>query len=520
MNKLILFRKIKGSLSVFISSILIPFILIFSMVCESARLGTQKAMYASALYVSSYSTLASYCLELYTDYGIFALQKDEEKITETCSRYLSKNLLTESDITDLYSSFYKPESFSLSVDNISYITGDDGRLFAKSAINYSKDTLISDAADFVISNFHTNAGILGTSKELPLNPTNIDLSSTDKDTLSKTTEKESKNKDSYMDIIKNTVASADTPSANYNDLTELFTTFFSMSLLSFVTPNPTKLSKLAVKKAVLPSETKKLSKQAAEEYTPYNRFTPTKNSNIIADGLDKTFFVRYLSKEFTCYTDTLEDDFNNDLPLLYQLEYILFGEETDLYNLLYTAIALVITRAQLNFAYILTDSEKVSSAKALATETFVEFAIPGLIELATLIILIVWSVAESVIDCRDLMSSKKVPLIKSKATWTLSLENISSISDVKSKNKGNSGLSYKDYILCLFMFQNNTDTYFKTMDVIQVCIEHKYDTYFRMNECVYGFKTTLTTNNSHIFNYWGKYFYDTYKLTTTLSLSY
>lgn len=490
------------------------------MVCESARLGTQKAMYASALYVSSYSVLASYCLELYEDYGIFALQKSEEDITKACNEYLSKNLLAESDITNLYSSFYRPHSFSLSVDDITSITEGDGRFFAKSAINYSKDTLLSDGVDFVVSNFHKNAGIMGSTKELPLNPADVDLSSAEKDSISETVESKSKDKDSYMDIIKNAATSSKKSSVSYDDLTKLFETFLSMSLLSFVTPNPTQLSKLAVRKAVLPSETKELSKEAETEYTPYNRFTPTKNSNLIADGLDKTFFVRFLAKEFTCYTDTLEEDFDDDLPLHYQLEYILFGEETDLYNLLYTAISLVITRAQLNFAYIITDSEKVSSAKTLATETFAEFAIPGLIELATLIILIIWSVAESVVDCRDLMSQKKVPLIKSKSTWTLSLENIGSVADVKSKNKGNSGLSYKDYVLCLFMFQNNTATYFNTMDVIQVCIEHKYDIYFRMNECVYGFNATLSTENPHIFNYLGRYFSGTYNVNTKLSISY
>ncbi len=513
-------HKLKGSLSVFISTILVPLILVFSMVCESARLGNQKAMYASALYLSSYSVLAAYCQELYEDYGLFALLEDKEAVAEDCSKYLSKNLLQDSGTTRFYKSFYRPDSFSSTVEDILYLTDGDGKYFAKSAINYSKDTLISDVSGFVISEFHKNSSVIGSSQKLPVNIDGLDLSSMDEETVADMTENAENSSSNCMDIIKNTITSENLSSVSFNEIMELIPVLMSTSLLSIVAPNATELSKLAIKLAYLPSETRELSEEAEAQHSSFDKLEPTKNTNLISDGLDKTFFIRYLSEEFTCYSDFSEDN-SLDAPLLYQLEYILNGADTDLSNLLFTAIALVVTRAQLNFAYIMTDSDKVSVAKSAAEAAFAEFGIPGLVELATLVILVVWSLAEGIVDCRDLMHYKKVPLIKTKASWTLSLENIGKIMTTTSKNKGDTGLSYKDYVLSLLMLQNSTDTYFQTMDVIQVCIEHSYDTYFRMNDCIYGFTATLTTESHHIFNFLLRHYsVNKYTLKNTKSITY
>ena len=99
------------------------------------------------------------------------------------------------------------------------------------------------------------------------------------------------------------------------------------------------------------------------------------------------------------------------------VEYILVGKPDAEANVNGVKVRLLGTRTIFNTVAIFTDSAKRNQATALAS------AIPTpLTPVLTVVILIAWAVAESVLDVVDLMNGDSVPLFKTGGEWTLSIE--------------------------------------------------------------------------------------------------
>ncbi|MBE5940432.1 MAG: hypothetical protein E7266_08550 [Lachnospiraceae bacterium] len=525
MNRSVTFKYASGALSHFAASVILPLLLIFSMVCESARIANQKAVFSSALYLSSFSALSSYCKEVHSDYGLFLLQMDEKELSDEISLYLNKNLMTCSDLSSAYNSFYRPESLSYQIDNLTYITDCDGQLFARSVINYSKDTLIPHISELILSEMCQNINTINENPKVFTEFEDLKLSDLEENDVSSVWDKllsgfDNSTKDNFKDILQETNPSFRDVSLSIDKLFDTMITIFSSSLLSLIVNDPTNLSQLTISSEHLPSETVMHSENDPADNTGFDSLKPLSGSTI-SETSDKLFYTIYLGDKFPCFTDYPETS-TDSLPLLYQLEYILCGESKDVYNLLVTATAMVMIRASCNLLYLFTDSDKLSDAKSAAEKMAAGLAsFPGIVEILTFFILTVWAIAEGVIDCRDLLDNKKVALVKSPHTWTLDIENIGSLLVTKSKNPGDSGLTYKEYLLALLALQNDTTTYFNTMDMIQVTTAQKYGCRFIIKDCLYGFSGTLKTENTHIFNFIGNSFMNKqYSVTNTLTLTY
>lgn len=165
--------------------------------------------------------------------------------------------------------------------------------------------------------------------------------------------------------------------------------------------------------------------------------------------MQKIIFGQYCIEHFRNYIDKKQNT-----VLSYELEYLLGGKLSDQDNLEWVVKALLPIRAGFNALHILKSPKKMGEAEALAVSVCGWTGIPGLATLTKYILIQVWAYGESVIDVRDLLEGKKVPLIKNERQWTMALAGLKSISSKsKSNNIGDKGFDYQNYIRFLLAIQ-------------------------------------------------------------------
>lgn len=107
--------------------------------------------------------------------------------------------------------------------------------------------------------------------------------------------------------------------------------------------------------------------------------------------------------------------------LQYQQEYILGAGDNDRANLRIVANRLIMIREGINAAYLMSDPAKRAQMHALALGIASAFLVPPAAFIIEGALLLCWAFAESVLDVRELFHGGKVPIVKSAATWQVSI---------------------------------------------------------------------------------------------------
>ena len=201
-------------------------------------------------------------------------------------------------------------------------------------------------------------------------------------------------------------------------------------------------------------------------------------ANILTDII----FDEYLLDKFPDYTDGGGEDCLN-----YAVEYVLAGKESDIKNLEYVVNRLLVIREALNFLYLQKDVQKQEEAYTLAAALVGITGIPPLIEAAKIGILMTWAFQESTDDISALLEGKKVPLMKSAATWN---------------QESDQGISYQDYLRILLLTQNREKKTMRTLDLIESRIRLLDDfPNFRIDNCAETMRVHLKFSAPRIFLY-------------------
>ena len=199
---------------------------------------------------------------------------------------------------------------------------------------------------------------------------------------------------------------------------------------------------------------------------------------------DKILLDRYILQKADCYTSEKAEG-----ELKYQLEYVINGKETDVDNLKKTVEKLLFIRQAANAAYLFQDGAKVAEAEALALSLTAVSLAPEFAEPVKISILLAWAYAESVYDIRLLLSGKKVPLLKTAESWHLGLSEMlrfrEHLSDEKSTEPTENGLSYEEYLGMLLLQIDHKDKVERMMDVIEMGVRcTKGNQSFRLDACI------------------------------------
>ena len=197
------------------------------------------------------------------------------------------------------------------------------------------------------------------------------------------------------------------------------------------------------------------------------------------EWVDKVLFQQYLLSYFSNYQSGKENT-----PLTYELEYIISGKSKDIENLKNMAEQLLVIRQILNFLYLISDAQAQEEAGVLAVALAGATANPVVIDVVKMGILTAWAFGESILDVRALFAGKKIPLLKSKNTWTLTLADFGRIvqKDFWAK-ESEAGIRYEDYLGILLLFQNEESLAMRAMDLQELMIKEKYkDSGFLMDQ--------------------------------------
>lgn len=180
--------------------------------------------------------------------------------------------------------------------------------------------------------------------------------------------------------------------------------------------------------------------------------------------LDAGYSAVYARQVFNCATNTTVREntvFQNEI------EYIISGKDTDLYNLKAVAEKIAATRLPVNYAYLMSSKSKCAVIKNFSVPlSFVtpvpEFVIRNLIAGA-------WAYVEAIVETRTLLSGKKLEFAKTDANWITDLDNLEDT--IKNNVEGDDkGLSYEDYLMILLAV-NKDKTYYRMLDLMQLNAE-------------------------------------------------
>ena len=195
---------------------------------------------------------------------------------------------------------------------------------------------------------------------------------------------------------------------------------------------------------------------------------------------EKLMLDQYYFEKCGRYGEELEKS-----ALKYQLEYLIFGQNSDYGNLEKMAQTLFFWREASNYIYLMGCGPKLREAEAVAAALSAVALCPELKEPIKLSIIFAWTFAESISDLRILFDGGRVPLLKTDSTWNLSLLDMFDFRGHLQKDDCGEGLYYSDYLRIKAIMTPEKDKLIRMADIIEMDIR-KTDgnAQFRIDDCI------------------------------------
>lgn len=160
--------------------------------------------------------------------------------------------------------------------------------------------------------------------------------------------------------------------------------------------------------------------------------------------------------------------------LLYQHEYIIGGKKSDKANLEAVLNRILLIRTAVNFSAIYADAGKKSEAYAAAAAIVGFTGMEPLIRLTQTLIIIAWSMVESLVDIAGLLQERDVPFIKKTGQVLTSFAELFVLTNSaitkrakKFPKAGKKSVGYSEYIKVFLFSIGSEKRRFRIMDIIQ-----------------------------------------------------
>lgn len=256
------------------------------------------------------------------------------------------------------------------------------------------------------------------------------------------------------------------------------------ALLSMVLPEGAEISEASLPQAGLPSDRRGKAIDKRES-----------RSLGVNGAADKVLYMEYCGQFFEDFCSSANGNFK------YELEYLLHGNRIDGKNLTDCVKQLLAVREGLNFAAILTDSQKRQEAEGLAAAIVGGTGFLPLIGITAFFIMGIWALGEALTDVKTLLSGGTVPIWKRGDSWNLSLEGLLDIgrSGTVPQGKSSEGVDYEGY-LKIFLFLMPVETVdYRMMDLIQAKLAEEKPG-FQMDLCACQVEILVEVCGKHVFS--------------------
>ena len=492
------FRR-KGSISVFLSLLLV-FLLVFSLVLlESARINSIRYADASAGNAAVKSIEASFIRQLFDEYGILLYDGgqgsgwiNEEAIEAQIRDYYTLN---RSPQAIFGGSFFRGSPFRIQLLEMISATDYRGTGFIRNAAAYYP----YEAAGEVLAMIREELGLFGKGDAAKSDADGKDAEREDTDwsdffevpgdghngkvpgrkTLKQMSEAESGGKtddsadgndfdeERYEDAIEESVI---------GDADEVR----AKGWLSLVIPAGTAISGRTLDTDDLPSLC------ARDERMPDEP----------AGWMDKIAFQEYLLSTFSNYLEKKRDD-----TVQYEVEYMLAGKDSDEANLKAVLERIIWMREGMNILYLYGSPVRREEAMAMAAALTGWAGIPLLTILTQASLIAAWAYAESILDVRTLVKGKKVPIMKTDESWTLTLAQTPGFlkGNAMEAKSSEVGMDYQGFLRLLLYLKDSEDLAYRAMDMIQTYLR-RYDGSFCMANALCSMRVRITSETAPLFS--------------------
>lgn len=207
---------------------------------------------------------------------------------------------------------------------------------------------------------------------------------------------------------------------------------------------------------------------------------------------ERLLFTQYIMEHFSSSVEKKIEGRSLD----YEIEYLLYGKESDEENLRATVSRLLLFRLAMNYMYLMSDAEKQGEAEAMAVAISAVLLQPEAIELIKQLLLLLWSFGESVMDLRSLLSGKKVAFFKSAEDWQLQLNSLFRLGSEEDGMQGadsENGMDYGQYLQILLFLQKDSELTMRTLDRVEQNLKLEQGLeFFRVDACITKMKLQNT----------------------------
>lgn len=481
----------KGSITIFMTLILT---LMLSLLCsglKSVQMAAARTQILNGADIGLYSLFGQYDRFLLEEYDLFFLEANG-----------SDGSFNLSGVYDNLESYVKPvlkqNSQNLKLTQGGFTgyrlaTDENGEIFYRQVVDYMKDTLgfqgISEVIDRMTNqkNKTEEAERKGQETENGQTLENYESEMQSASQNSKAAQEAAQSADSgeFSDGSSSQLP-AETKTEVVNPI-PILKRIRRMNLLDLVVPTEKGISDKEVNWSDLLSH----RDIATGMSMPDSRQVDTSKTS-------QFLFQEYLSNHLGNYSEQKAGG------LSYQMEYLLYGKNSDRENLKAVARKLLLIREGVNIAFLLADGAKMAEVSALALAIASGFLIPpaaGVIEAA---LLLCWSFAESILDLRELFAGGKVPLVKTGSNWQLSLSNLPYLLEKLDTDRRDceGGMSYEDYLQVLFLTKSKSEILKRGMDMIEQNIRMESGrSEFRLDHCIAAVEVSLDVRANNLKTY-------------------
>lgn len=211
-------------------------------------------------------------------------------------------------------------------------------------------------------------------------------------------------------------------------------------------------------------------------------------SKFLTDVRDTVYVNEYIIGMFKSATDNIKDvnnqkkenltlnNFSKDLHYLdYEVEYVLFGDSVDYVNLVAAISVIFGIRVALNIIHLVSDMDKMNIITNIANAIAGWWTLGVGSIIITIVLTLIWAIAESIADIKTLLDGEKVPLLKNKMTWETDIFNgivglVVDNADSDNEQSLMPSLSYNDYLrlLLLIGWVDEETKLYRILDLIQM----------------------------------------------------
>lgn len=508
----------RGQITVFLSLLFLVLMMSFLFIVEGVISYSASSLGEDAVKGAGESIMANYDRELFKNYHLFFLDPRQKDYIVTDGKEFINQYFSGNSFFDIYCD-------SLEVTGEKTAVDEDG-LYLKHEIRewmkYREEKEIAKVLEDIIRNTKKNDGERKECQE-EVDSAETDIKKEQDEEVNQETKEEANKKDTESDlkgdVDKNTdnvenmksdekAASEEIEPvseetlkerSNWKEIKETLQLLMRTGILFYAAEHLENLSRQSIPGTNLPSkrvksssfdnEQRLLDKMDELSFSSLKGIKSLLSVDISMDGrgtlwTKDRYIISYIEDCFSFYGSSDK----KDNALLYEVEYLISGKNSDIDNLKRVANYILLLRFINNYIFTGKDTQMKMQINTMASAITGVMGMPQTMKVVQVLIRMAISYGESLLELHTLFSGGEVPLIKDKTTWNLTLKTMGEqLRNKQIVKKGKKNISYKDYLKLFLLTKGNSRTVcYRMMDIMQENIASK-EPGFLMENCLFSY---------------------------------